>query len=328
MEVENTVEDTTLNLSQLADEIDLNNADNAVEQESEEQTEAVEDVENGEELEDGDVTDTTEEAEETDEDSDDDKDEDSEQDTETDDDTTSATDTVKIGDKEYTQDELEKGFMRQNDYTKKTQALSEDRKAFESEVHAKTQELENVYAERKAHLESLEQQVLPDYMQKTEQELDDMAEYDPSEFMKVDAMRKRFMEKQAVKQREAQEEQQKLATQQKAYVEQETAKFYTLVPSAKDNPDYVHKIANHAMEQGVPKELLDSIADAGILKAFADSYEFSQLKQKSVDVVKNKVVKKPKMKQTQTNRVTQTNNADKKFNKNPTWENFATTINI
>ena len=301
-------------------------------QEDEEQ--AVSDVENGEEVEDGDVTDTTDEADETegsDEDEDqDDKDEDGEHDTETNDDTTSNADTVKIGDKTYTHDELEKGFMRQNDYTKKTQSLAEERKSFDEEVKNKKQEIANVFEQKKQYLESLEQQVLPDYMQITEQELDELIEVDPTEFARVDAKRRRFSEKQMVKQREYEAGQQELSRQQQEYNKSEIQRFFNMIPSEKANPEYMNKIAEHAIQKGVPKELMNSIADAGIFNAFADSYELSELKKSTLNVAKNKVVKKPIIKKTNTNTVTKskTTAAAEAFNESPTWQNLREKYNF
>lgn len=58
-------------------------------------------------------------------------------------------------------DEVTKGYSRTADYTRKTQALAEERKRFEAEELAPTREERKLYAERIAVVEDLIQALLP-----------------------------------------------------------------------------------------------------------------------------------------------------------------------
>jgi hypothetical protein len=73
---------------------------------------------------------------------------------------------VKIADdveEEVTEEELVKGYQRQSDYTRKTQALAEERKRFESEELAKVREERQKYAAYLAQLEEALKPVAPDW---------------------------------------------------------------------------------------------------------------------------------------------------------------------
>lgn len=61
---------------------------------------------------------------------------------------------VKVGDQEITVHELKRGFLREADYTRKTQALSEEKRTFEA---TRDQELGAVRGEREKLIHSLEQ---------------------------------------------------------------------------------------------------------------------------------------------------------------------------
>lgn len=59
-------------------------------------------------------------------------------------------------------DEVAKGYSRTADYTRKTQALAEERKRFEAEEREPVRQERAVYAERLAQLEEVVQSLMPD----------------------------------------------------------------------------------------------------------------------------------------------------------------------
>lgn len=59
-------------------------------------------------------------------------------------------------------DEVAKGYSRTADYTRKTQALAEERRKFEAEEREPTRQERAVYAERLAQLEEVVQSLMPD----------------------------------------------------------------------------------------------------------------------------------------------------------------------
>lgn len=68
---------------------------------------------------------------------------------------------LKVGEDEVDEDEVVKGYLRQSDYTRKTQALADQRKKFEAEDLPKVQAAEKQYAERLQELEAAIKQVTP-----------------------------------------------------------------------------------------------------------------------------------------------------------------------
>jgi hypothetical protein len=114
--------------------------------------------------------------------------EESEEDTESQDDETEL-EFYQIGDIEATLEEIKEwkeGSLRQSDYTKKTQALAEEKKAIEAEKETLNAQLETI-KEKTAMLS-----VLVDENELTAEEWAELKEYDPAEYLeKKEAQDKR-----------------------------------------------------------------------------------------------------------------------------------------
>lgn len=68
---------------------------------------------------------------------------------------------LKVGEEEVDEDEVVKGYLRQSDYTRKTQAVAEQRKKFETEDLPRVQAAEKQYADRLKELETAIKAVTP-----------------------------------------------------------------------------------------------------------------------------------------------------------------------
>lgn len=68
---------------------------------------------------------------------------------------------LKVGEDEVDEDEVVKGYLRQSDYTRKTQALADQRKKFEGEELPRVQAAEKQYADRLQELETAIKAVTP-----------------------------------------------------------------------------------------------------------------------------------------------------------------------
>lgn len=139
--------------------------------------------------------------------------------------------TVKVNgeDAEVTLEDLQKGYMMQSDYSRKTQEIAEARKAFQQEAAqaqqeraAKMQEL----AERVSQLDQLAQSM------QSGVDLEQLRDLDPSEYLR----HKENLEK---IQKSAEEQRQYMAEQQKAYLEQvrqsEQEKLLAAIPDWLDS---------------------------------------------------------------------------------------------
>lgn len=140
----------------------------------------------------------------------------------------------KAGDEEVevTLDELSSSYMRQQDYTRKTQQLAEQRKAIESEAAAVAQE-RNQYAQALNQLGNQLQQQMG-----REPDWDALRQSDPIEYsLQYADWQRKTMQMQAlqteqarVAQLQAQEHQQRLAQ----HLERERQALDTLIPEWKD----------------------------------------------------------------------------------------------
>ena len=135
---------------------------------------------------------------------------------------------------EVTLDELQKSYLRQSDYTKKTQALAEQRKASETELEALRQERMQ-YAELLPQLaQQLETATSPEELQR----LNELRESDPLQYMlEKDALDQRQAQLNAVKQEQERLAQASQAEQQQLladHLQKETAALMDALPAWKD----------------------------------------------------------------------------------------------
>ena len=201
--------------------------------------------------------------------------------------------TLKIEGKdvEVTGDELLNGYLRQKDYTRKTQTLAEDRKALEVTTN-------NIQTEREQYVRALEWfkvNSLGSELSKLENtDWDTLKAEDPTEWQT------KRLEYQEAKDRVAktEEEQRRVATVHeqtraeefnKAAVE-EAKKLYEIAPALKEESERV-KLRDYALSNGVTKEQLNNLVDSTSLNLLykAMLYDSSE---KKVQKVVNKKVKK------------------------------------
>ena len=201
--------------------------------------------------------------------------------------------TLKIEGKdvEVTGDELLNGYLRQKDYTRKTQTLAEDRKALEVTTN-------NIQTEREQYVRALEWfkvNSLGSELSKLENtDWDTLKAEDPTEWQT------KRLEYQEARDRVAktEEEQRRVATVHeqtraeefnKAAVE-EAKKLYEIAPALKEESERV-KLRDYALSNGVTSEQLNNLVDSTSLNLLykAMLYDSSE---KKVQKVVNKKVKK------------------------------------
>lgn len=197
---------------------------------------------------------------------------------------------------EVDEDELIKGYQQGVDYTKKSQALAEQRKAVEAErIH-----LEQVKQERQAYAQKL--QALDSFLTQQNKgvDLDVLKETDPIGYAVAVAEQNQREKQLAV----VRQEQQRIAQQQQAeqqaslqnHLRQESEKLVSLIPElATPQGDAVRKqIRDYAKSVGWTDQELSSVYDSRAVVSLYKAMKYEQL-QKSKPEVTKKLQSAPKM---------------------------------
>lgn len=205
---------------------------------------------------------------------------------------------VRIGDDEVdlTLEELRLGYMRQGDYTRKTQQVAEGRKQAEAELEA-LQAQRSSYANQLAQLETALSQSEP-----TQEYWNALEAEDPIEFVKQrEAMRDRrdaLAQVQSEQQRVQAEQHQQLQAQAQERLAQETGKLLDVIPEWRDaevatkQKNAVYTYAQRHL--GFSEQELSQVSDHRAVNALRKAYLYDELmKQKPAATKKTKAA--PKM---------------------------------
>ena len=213
---------------------------------------------------------------------------------------------------EVDQDELIKGYQQGVDYTKKSQALAEQRKALEAE----RQHLDHVKQERQAYAQKL--QALDSFLSQQNRgvDLDVLKETDPIGYAVAVAEQSQREKQLAV----VRAEQQRLAQQQQAeqqaslqnHLRQESEKLVSLIPElATPQGDAVRKqIRDYAKSVGWTDQELSSVYDSRAVVSLYKAMKYEQL-QKSKPELTKKLQSAPKMMRSGTSAPPARNSQDK-----------------
>ena len=189
--------------------------------------------------------------------------------------------TVEIDGKaqEVTVQELKNGYLRQSDYTRKTQQLAEQRKALEPEMHAVREERAH-YA---AILPALAQQLQE--LQRTQTpDMDRLWAEDPIEWVRQNALNEQREKRLAAVQAEQARLQQMAAREQQTalarHVEGQREELQKLVPEARDKAKWDAlrpKIRDYATSIGFSEEEVRSTYDARAVAALVKAMRYDEL---------------------------------------------------
>jgi hypothetical protein len=197
---------------------------------------------------------------------------------------------------EVDEDELIKGYQQGVDYTKKSQALAEQRKAVEAErIH-----LEQVKQERMAYAQKL--QALDSFLTQQNRgvDLDVLKETDPIGYAVAVAEQNQREKQLAV----VRQEQQRIAQQQQAeqqaslqnHLRQESEKLVSLIPElATPQGDAIRKqIRDYAKSVGWSDQELSSVYDSRAVVSLYKAMKYEQLQKSKPELIK-KLQAAPKM---------------------------------
>jgi len=213
---------------------------------------------------------------------------------------------------EVDEEELIKGYQQGVDYTKKSQALAEQRKA----VEAERQHLEYVKQERQAYAQKL--QALDSFLSQQDRgvDLDVLKETDPIGYAVAVAEQNQREKQLAV----VRQEQQRIAQQQQAeqqaslqnHLRQESEKLVSLIPElSTPQGDAVRKqIRDYAKSVGWTDQELSSVYDSRAVVSLYKAMKYEQL-QKSKPELTKKLQSAPKMMRSGTSAPPARNSQDK-----------------
>ena len=206
--------------------------------------------------------------------------------------------TVKVDGEELqvTQDELLNGYQRQQAYTKRSQELAEQRKAFEQEA-AQVSQMRDNYAQQLEQLsEQLKQvnQQEPDWAELAKQySAEELIVYKAQLDQQKEYARQVEQERQAVAQQQMQEQQAKmqqhLASQRQEMLER--------IPAWQDEDTRNRErleVIKYAQRRGFSEDELANASDARAIEILHKAWQWDNLQQKKPDA-KKKARKAPKM---------------------------------
>lgn len=199
---------------------------------------------------------------------------------------------------EVTLEELQQGYSRTKDYTKKTQALAETRKAVEAEKSKieEAKQLRDQYAQRLEVIEKvLGQQATDDV------NLAELKENDPIGYaIKVAERAEQEKQLQAVraeKQRIAQQQESERQQSLQAHLQQEAVKLKEMIPEFRDEAkaEIARKdIRSYAKSVGFSDEELSQVYDSRAVKTLYNAMMYEKL-MKGKSVATKKVQDAPRV---------------------------------
>ena len=193
--------------------------------------------------------------------------------------------TVNGQEVEVTLDELRKGYSRQQDYTQKTEKLSQDRKNVDQLKNEYTRESEEAKIKRDQYEKQL--QVLSEQLKASEQkvDLDSLYEDDPAQYVKVKAeqdRRKELLNSANKEQERIQaEKQEEYNRTYSNYLEQQKELLVQKLPiyaNKEKGPEFVKNLTNFAKEIGYSDQEISQLVDHRAVMMLANAYRYDKLK--------------------------------------------------
>jgi hypothetical protein len=204
--------------------------------------------------------------------------------------------TIKVDGEEYEVgiDELKSGYQRQADYTRKSQALAEQRKGTEA-IQSERQQLEQERQMYANGLQMLQEQQTAKLQDFDKVDWETMKEEDPYQYMlKKDEYRdaQERVNNAAQQQALIQQEQQSAAQQVRGqFVQQEYARLVAALPEWNDKESTIKKdVQEYAVSVGFRPDEINQLADHRSVLVIKKAMEFDKLTKKIAP--KKKAVKK------------------------------------
>ena len=279
--------------------------------EEEQPSEETQDVEASDEA----IEETEEVEEEESEVADDDESEESEEEeVEDEDETESTVYTVKVNgqDVEVSEDELIKGYSRQQDYTQKTQQLAEYKRQMDAAAQGMQQEIAQTQQMRAQYVDALSTAIDTNYahlQQYANVDWETLKSQDREEYLtKRDDYRQAqegIQELQAKAQQAQQQQQQEMQVQHQQMLQEEHSKMVSILPEWND-PDTQRAIAKtiseFALTKGYTQEELSQLVDHRSILVLMQAKAYEDMTRKQHEIRAKKVKNKPNVVKTKAKR--------------------------
>lgn len=198
---------------------------------------------------------------------------------------------------EITLRELKRGFLREADYTRKTQEVAAQRKQLEAAVQ-QVQQHNSTVAE---HLNMALNIVEPQLAELAAIPWDQLAANDPYEYAEkralFDQAQVRYQQLRQAAQMTVQQEQQRAAMQKQRMLQAEQEKLKMALPELAD-PKAGRKLANsireYALSQGLSEQEASTITDHRLVVMLNKARMYDELNKSSVSAARKKISKAPK----------------------------------
>lgn len=198
---------------------------------------------------------------------------------------------------EVTLEELKRGFLRQSDYTKKTQEVAQQRQTLQQGFQALEQH-NQVIAE---HLSLALNVVEPQLAELAQTDWDSLATNDAYEYAEKKAAfeqaQARYSRLQQAAQATVAQEQQRQAQAKAAMTQQEQQKLQMALPDLADpkqGPKLARAIKDYALSSGLSEKEASSITDHRLVVMLNKARLFDEMNQSSLTAAKKKLSKSPK----------------------------------
>ena len=210
--------------------------------------------------------------------------------------------TIDGAEHEVTFDELVKGYSRQSDYTKKTQALAELRNSFEEAKSRYESELPELQGLKEQYVRNLGEVIQGSLsgLERFNIDWNALREEDQSEYLlKREEFRQAQEHIQGLQHRKQQEEsqlQQQMSEQHRTFVASEHEKLAQTIPEwreAKTRTELGAQIREYALSQGFVPEEIDSLVDSRSFIALMKAMKYDALSKSNMKA--KKVKNKPKV---------------------------------
>lgn len=191
--------------------------------------------------------------------------------------------------------EVRNGYLRQQDYTKKTQEIAEQRRVYEENQR----DINSLRSEALQSLQALKSQVSAEFRQMELPDFDYLAENDPAEYVRQkaawekreNAVRQMYEAEQHLIAKAAEYE----AEQHQIALQESHSRFLTKYPEMKDaskSGEVLSEITQYLLDTGFSKEEIQSVSDYRIIDILYQNVNLLK-KQKAVPDVVAKMDKKP-----------------------------------
>lgn len=190
-----------------------------------------------------------------------------------------------------TPEEVQGHFLRHADYTRKTQAHSEDVKAFDAEKKAFQQEIQQERAKIQAQMQQLAQM----WQQEEQPNWEEIFEENPLE---APLMHHKWKQKQEERQQIMMQNQQAAMAQKQTHLAEQAKLLPEYIPQWRDGAVAEREtieLRNALVEDGFNPEDVGAITDARLVKWLLAGHRQFQLEKQAPQVVKKKVAGKPKV---------------------------------